>query len=108
MMREMRIPALGRVEIADGQPEHVRLHGAPHVGDGALRRHAENLRYAESGDGLNQGGPAGRERERHEQLGVVLVDHPVDHPLGGGGQDQPGKPVDEHSPRPTARRPRCA
>src|SRR2546429_4925411 len=48
--------------------------GAPHVGDRALGGDAEYLRQAETGDGLHEGGAAGRERERQQQLGVVLVD----------------------------------
>jgi len=64
--------------------------------DRALGGDAEYLRQAETGDGLHEGGAAGRERERQQQLGVVLVDHPVDHPLRGRGQDQAGEAVDEH------------
>src|SRR5947208_1389389 len=59
-------------------------------------RSLRSARQAETGDGLHEGGAAGRERERQQQLGVVLVDHPVDHPLGGRGQDQAGEAVDEH------------
>ena len=34
---------LRRVEVADRQPGHVLLDLPPHVGDGALRRHAQYL-----------------------------------------------------------------
>ncbi len=38
---------LGGIEVADRQAQDVRLHALAHVGDRALRRHAEDLRQRE-------------------------------------------------------------
>ena len=92
--------ALGRVEVADRKPQDIRLHGAPHVGNGALGGDAEQLRQAKPGDGLDERGTAGRERQGQQQLGVMLIDDPVDDPLGRGGQDQARQPVDEQQAEP--------
>ena len=56
------------VEVADRQAHDVRLDALAHVGDGALRRDAEDLRERERGDGLDERGRAGRERDRHQQV----------------------------------------
>ena len=87
---------LGRVEVADRQAHHVRLHALAHVGDGALRRHAEDLRERERGHRLHERGGAGRQRDRHEQIGAVLPDHFVDELLGRRRQHQAGQAADEH------------
>ena len=84
------------IEVADRQPHHVRLHALAHVGDGALRGDAEDLRQPERGDGLHDGRGAGRERERQQQIGAVLADHFVDQPLGRRRQHQSGEAADEH------------
>ena len=60
---------LRRVEVAHRQAHHLGLHPLAHVGDGALRRHAEGLRQAEAGDRLDDGGRAGHQRNRQQQLG---------------------------------------
>src|SRR6185503_16910269 len=87
---------LGRIEVADRQARHVRLDAAPHVGDGALRGDAEHLRQRERRRRLHDRRAAGRERQRHQQLGVALADHVVDQVLGAGRQDQAGDAVDHH------------
>ena len=46
---------LGGVEVAHRQARDVGHHLLAHVGDGALRRHAEELREDEGGPGLDQG-----------------------------------------------------
>ena len=48
---------LGGVEVAHRQAHDVRLHALAHVGDGALRRDAEDLRQRERGDRLDQRWP---------------------------------------------------
>ena len=55
-----QLARLRRVEVADRQPGDVLLDLPPHVGDGALRRHAEHLRQGEGRDRLHQRGRAGR------------------------------------------------
>ena len=87
---------LGGVEVAHRQPHHVRLHALAHVGDGALRRDAEDLREPERGDGLDHRRRAGRQGERQQQVGAVIANNLVDQPLGGGRQDQAREPADEH------------
>src|SRR5690606_24756675 len=87
---------LGRVVVADGQAEHVGLDGAPHVGDGALARDADDLREREAGRGLDERGEGDDERERHEQVGAILPEHGVDRELRAGRQHQAGQPVHDH------------
>ena len=47
-------------------------------------------------DGVDERGGAGRKRQRHEQVGAALADDIVDEEFGRRGQNEPGKPVDEH------------
>ena len=98
---------LGRVEVADRQPRDVRLDPAPHVGDRALRRDAEDLRQRRTrSTAWTSVAAPGRQRQRHQQLRVPLPDDVVDEVLRGGGQDEAGQPVDQHAaPRPRASRP---
>ena len=78
----------------------MRLDAAPHVGDGALRRHAEHLRQRERRDRLDQRRGAGGEAPAAQQIGAVLPDDVVDEVLGGAGQDEAGEAVDEHQHQP--------
>ena len=98
---------LRRVEIADGQAGHVRLDPPPHVGDRPLRGDAEHLRQREGRHRLDDGRGTGRERQRHQQVGVPLADDVVDQELGRRRQDEPDQAVDEHE-RQTERQPSLA
>jgi len=61
---------------------------------------AEDLGEPEPRDRLDQRRRAGRDGERHEQLGVMLVDDPVDHPLRGRRQYEAREAVHEEQPQP--------
>ena len=87
---------LGGVEVADGQTRDVRLDAAAHVGNRLLRRHPEDLRQGERGDGLHQRRAAGEQRQRHEQVGALLPDDVVNQILGGRRQHQSRQPVHQH------------
>ena len=65
----------------------------------------EHLRQRECGDRVDDRRPAGRERERDEQLGAPLSDDVVDEILRAGGQDETGKPVDQHQDEPQRQTP---
>ena len=100
---------LRRVEVADRQPRDVRLDPAPHVGDRALRGHAEHLRQREGRDRLDERRGAGRQRERHQQLGALLPDDVVDQVLRGRRQHEARETrLTSISTRPSASRPRRA
>ncbi len=72
------------------------LDGAPHVGDGALARDADDLREREAGRGLDERGGGDDERQRQEQVCAVLREHVVDRELRAGRQHQAGQPVHDH------------
>ena len=90
------LPGLGRVEGADRQADEVRLHGAAHLGDGALCRDAEDLRDAERRGGLHHGGGANGGGQRPEQRAVAAGDHDVDQLLRRPGEDEAGGAIDQH------------
>ena len=104
-----QLARLRRVEVADRQPGDVLLDLPPHVGDRALRRHAQHLRQRERRDRLHERRRAGRERQRHQQIRAPLSGDIVDEVLGGGRQHETGQAVDEHQgqaePDPPAARP---
>ena len=91
---------LRRVEVADRQARDVRLDAPAHVGDRALRRHAEHLRQRERRHRLDQRRGPGSQRQRHEQIRSAFPDDVVDQELRGRGQDQAGEPVDQHQRQP--------
>ena len=74
----------------------MRLDVLAHVGDRALRGDAEHLRQDERRDRLHDRRAAGDQRERHQQLCLLLADDVVDQILGRRRQDEAGEPVDEH------------
>ena len=97
MMREIRTPVCVESKYADRQPHHVRLRRRLRMS--VMARCAATPRIcdsAERGDGLHDGGRAGRERERQQQIRAFVADHFVDQPLGRRGQHQPGEAADEH------------
>jgi hypothetical protein len=74
----------------------MRLHAAPHISDGPLRRHTEHLRERERCRGAHERGSGDRKRQRPQHLELALPDDIVDQVLGAGGQHQPGHLADEH------------
>ena len=100
MMREIRTPDCVESKIADRQARDVRFDAAAHVGDRALRGHAEHLRQRERRHRLDEGRGAGGERQRHQQVRAPLADHVVDQVLRRRRQHQPGEPVDQHQREP--------
>jgi hypothetical protein len=74
----------------------VALHVDAHVGDGALRRDAHHLRQGKRRDRLDDGRPAGRQRQRNQEVDLVLGQDVVNQVLGTGREDESGKPVHQH------------
>ena len=64
---------LRRVEVADRQAHHVRLDVLAHVGDGALRGDAEDLRVGERGDRVDERRAADGHRQLRQQIPVLLA-----------------------------------
>ena len=84
------------VEVAHRQVRDVLVDGAPHLGDGRLRRDAEELRQRVRRHRLHQRRGAGDERDRHQQLGPALGEDVVDQVLRRGRQHEAAQPVDQH------------
>jgi hypothetical protein len=87
---------LGGVEVAHRQVHDARLDALPHVGDGPLRRHPQDLREGERRHRLDDGGGPGHQRNRQQQIAAIAADHLVDEPLRRGRQHQARGPADEH------------
>ena len=88
---------LRRIEVADRQPRDVRLDPPPHVGDGALRGHAEHLREREGRHRLHE------RRERRPPERAAPASRRRCFPttssmrnLEVAGQDEPRDAIDEH------------
>jgi hypothetical protein len=91
---------LRRIEVANGQMNDMRLNALAHVGDGALRGDAEDLRECEGGDRLYNRRGASGERNRQQELGSVLAEDLVDQPFGACRQHQSGETTDQHQDQP--------
>ena len=96
MMRETSAPTLVGVEVLQRQAADVLLHAAAQLGDEALGGLGERLREGEGGDALHDGGEQHDSDQGHQPVGVMLADDVIDQEFGGGGEHQPGDPVDDH------------
>ena len=88
--------ALRRVEVPNRQAHHVRLDVLAHLGDGALRRHAEHLGVGERRERVDRGREAGGKRQLRQQIPVAFADHVVHQVFRRRRQHEAGQPVDQH------------
>ena len=88
---------LRRVEVAHRKAHHVVVDVLAHLGDGALGRHAEDLRERERRHRLHDRGARRREGQHGQEVGLAFADHVVHEELRRrGGQHEADGPVDEH------------